>query len=29
MSDEDNVMYSKTWHDLVNSTADKFNELNW
>ena len=29
MSDEDNAMYSKMWHDLVNSTADEFDELNW
>ncbi len=27
MSDEDNAMYSKKWHDLVNSTADEFDEL--
>ena len=27
MSDEDNVMYSKKWHDLVNNTADEFDEL--
>jgi hypothetical protein len=29
MSDEDNAMYSEKWHDLVNSTVDKFDELNW
>ena len=29
MSDEDNAMYSKKWHDLVNNTADEFDELNW
>lgn len=27
MSDEDNAMYSEKWHDLVNSTADEFDEL--
>ena len=27
MSDEENAMYSKKWHDLVNSTADEFDEL--
>lgn len=29
MSDEETAMYSEKWHDLVNSTADKFDELNW
>lgn len=29
MSDEETAMHSKKWHDLVNSTADKFDELNW
>ena len=27
MTDEDNEMYSKKWHDLVNNTADEFDEL--
>lgn len=27
MSDEDNAMYSEKWHDLVNNTADEFDEL--
>lgn len=27
MSDEHNAMYSKKWHDLVNNTADEFDEL--
>ena len=27
MSDEETEMYSKKWHDLVNSTADEFDEL--
>lgn len=27
MSDEENAIYSKKWHELVNSTADEFDEL--
>ena len=27
MSDEETAMYSKKWHDLVNNTADEFDEL--
>ncbi len=27
MSDEETAMYSKKWHDLVNSTVDEFDEL--
>lgn len=29
MSDEETTMYSEKWHDLVNNTADEFDELNW
>ena len=27
MTDEETAMYSKKWHDLVNNTADEFDEL--
>ena len=27
MSDEETEMYAKKWHDLVNTTADEFDEL--
>ena len=27
LTDEENAMYSKKWHDLVNNTADEFDEL--
>ena len=27
MTDEENAMYSKKWHDLVNNTADEYDVL--
>ena len=27
MTDEETAMYSEKWHDLVNNTADEFDEL--